>query len=135
MRNFQKHLVRVSRLGTFFAGAFIVSGLAMLPLSAHADVLQSTFGNGYDFIANQESTLSIQTSPSIKPDGHGTFEPTFGEGYAFLEKDTLAPIMITKDPVSNAGTKIFAGAPPKNITTSAFQSLFGEGYGNVIKTD
>ena len=135
MRNFQKHLVRVSRLGTFFAGAFIVSGLAMLPLAAHADVLQSTFGNGYDFVDAQQTSLSIQTSTSIKTQGQGTFEPTFGEGYAFLEKDSLTPIVITKEPVSSAGTEIFAGAPPKKHTTSAFQSLFGEGYGSVIKTD
>ncbi len=135
MRNFQKQLVRVSRLGTFFAGAFIVSGLAMLPLAAHADVLQSTFGNGYDFVDAHKTSLSIQTSTSIKTQGQGTFEPTFGEGYAFLEKNSLTPIVITKEPVSSPGTEIFAGAPPKKHIASAFQSLFGEGYESVIKTD
>lgn len=134
MRNIQEHICRLGHSGTFFAGALIVLGLSIVPISVEAGVLQDTFGKGYSFLDNQRPNQSIQTSSSIKIHEQGTFKPTFGEGYAFLEKDSLTPIVLTKDSVIRPGAKIFSGAPAQASRISAFHSLFGEGYGRVIQT-
>ena len=135
MKKLQKYHYGCFRRWEFFAGALIAVSLAFVPVSAQAEVLQSTFGKGYDFLNNESSIQSVQTGTSIKVQDDGTFKPTFGEGYAFLEKDSLAPTVLTKGTVVSPKEKIFAETAPKPSRTSAFTSLFGEGYGAVIKTD
>ncbi len=133
MRKLQKHSLLTARALAFFAGSFIALGLVAVPVSAQADVLQSTFGKGYGFLNNEVTIQTVQTGTDIKLDERGTFEPTFGEGYAFLEKESLAPTILTKGTVIDPKAKIFSASPMKPSRSSAFHSLFGEGYGAVIQ--
>ena len=90
MKNHQEPSRQLSRSKVFIA-VLLLGGLAIFPVSASADVLHKTFGNGYGFLDNKGSIASLHTNIKTESSEQGTFIPTFGEGYAFLEKDSLTP--------------------------------------------
>ena len=135
MTKLTKHHTQIKQFRSYYVGLLLALIMALSPTVAQADILQETFGKGYDFLTSHTATRPLETPKRQEHTTQATIhQKTFGEGYAFVDQKPSRSIVATKTlPMIDVTIKN-SEIHPKEPRISAFHSLMSDGYGVTVRS-